>query len=447
MSGERLAVALRTLGCKVNRVESEDIAADLLGRGVRIVGEDEAAVVVVNTCTVTGEADAKARKAVRQALNAERSPIVVVTGCMATLSGPALEKLSDRVVVESDKHLVPSRVAEALGLGAEGSGAEPQDAGVSELHPAQPVSADTSGPVSGGPAFRTRAMLKIEDGCDAFCSYCIVPYARGVPRPVPFEAIVARAEQLVSRGAREIVLTGVNLGRYRDDSRFLADVVRRVASAGISRLRLSSIEPLDLTDGLLGVLASTPAACQHLHVPLQSASDRVLGLMNRRYSAADFERATSRAREAMPGLALTTDVIAGFPGEADCDASETLAFCREMGFAKIHVFRYSERAGTAAAEMPEVVPPSVRAARAASLRELDAELQAAFALAHKGAEVEVLVERVESSPGGRSVGLGTARDYLKVAIESGDRLEVGELVTATVVDVSSAPVRARVNPA
>ena len=236
MSGSGgLTVAFRTLGCKVNRVESESIAAELLGKGVAVAEEADADVVVINTCTVTGEADAKARKAVRHVLRLPNEPLVVVTGCLAAIDADAVATLGERVVVESDKSRVAARVAQHFAL------------------------ADVAAPALrvGSAAFRTRVSIKIEDGCDNFCTYCIVPHARGVPRAEPFAHVVAEASSLVAAGAAELVLTGINLGRYRDveTGADLADLIRAVAATGITRLRLSSIEPPDLTPKLLAALA------------------------------------------------------------------------------------------------------------------------------------------------------------------------------------------------
>lgn len=402
MPGAPVTVAFKTLGCKVNRVESEAIAAELLGCGVTLADHDAASVVVINTCTVTGEADAKARKAVRQALAAQSEPVVVVTGCLAMLDAEGISALGERVVVEADKAEVAARVAALLGTNAPS--------------PGEPV-------LVRGEGFRTRAPLKIQDGCDAFCAYCIVPHARGVPRSVPLERIEATARALVVSGTPEIVLTGINLGRYSDGSADLAAVVEAVAASGIARVRLSSIEPMDLTERLLGVLASTPAVCEHLHVPLQSGSDAVLEAMGRGYTIARFEERIAAARAALPGLAITTDVIAGLPGETPADAQATLEACERIGFAKLHVFRYSERAGTPAAEMPGSVPKPERAARAEALRTLGERLAAAHAAAHFGHEVEVLVERVED---GRA--RGTTRDYLTVEFDAEPDTRVGALV-------------------
>lgn len=391
MSVGTVRVAFRTLGCKVNRVESDSIAAELLGRGVTVCEADEAHVIIINTCTVTGEADAKARKAVRQSLGAARQPVVVVTGCLAALDAAGLASLGDRVVVEADKAAVALRVAELLGL---------EDSGHGE--PARIART--------GQGFRTRALLKIEDGCDNFCAYCIVPYARGVPRGVPVTHAIREARQLVDAGVKELVLTGINIGRYRDPDTGadLAGLVTEVAATGVERLRLSSIEPPDLTDRLLGVLAETPAACEHLHVPLQSGNDAVLARMGRRYTTREYAACLEAARAAIPGLAVTTDLIAGFPEESEAEHADTLAFVEGMGFSKLHVFRYSVRPGTPAAAM-EQVAPEVRALRAAELRDLGDRLRERYAEERIGAEVEVLVETVDTSG-----AIGTTRDYLRV---------------------------------
>lgn len=407
-----LAVAVRTLGCKVNRAESEKIAAELLGSGVRISAEDEAAVIVINTCTVTGEADAKGRKAVRRALGAARRPVVVVTGCLAALDRGALAALGERVVVEADKARVAEAVARALDL--------KPDSGEGARSPsAQRV----------GDAFRTRVALKIQDGCDAFCSYCIVPHARGVPRAMGLPEIVAEAESLVAAGVREIVLTGINVGRYADPASEarLPDVLRAVTATGVARVRLSSIEPLDLTPELLGAMAASPAFCAHLHVPLQSGSDEVLSAMGRAYTAAQFADRVAAAREALPGAVFTTDVIAGYPGESASQAAETLALCEAVGFSKLHVFRYSPRAGTPAAARADHIPPAEKSARAAALRALSARLERAHALVRAGTHAEVLVERVFSATEGHEIAEGTTREYDRVRFPAQGECE-GELV-------------------
>ncbi|MDP2234343.1 MAG: MiaB/RimO family radical SAM methylthiotransferase [Actinomycetota bacterium] len=409
----RVRVFVRTLGCKVNQVESEQIAAQLLGVGCVLAAQDEAAVVIVNTCTVTGEADAKTRKAVRHALNSAAGPLVVVTGCLAAIDRAGLESLGERVVVESDKALVAERVWTHVGA-----------RGVAPRRP----SGEAPFPRIGA-GFHTRAMVKIEDGCDAFCAYCIVPHARGAPRSVSRADVLRECEALVDAGTREIVLTGVNLGRYCDSNTGLAALVEDVAATGVARLRLSSVEPLDLTDRLLGVLAGSSAICPHLHVPLQAGCDSTLAAMGRAYTTAAYTDRVSAAREAIPGLAITTDVIAGFPEESEVHAEETLAFCRAMGFAKMHVFRYSVRENTVAAAMGGQVDPSARTSRASALRELGDELHAAYARGRVGTVARVLVERVRDEAGDR-IAEGTTEDYLKARVLSSAR--VGDILSVRV---------------
>ena len=401
-SGEPGGVAFRTLGCKVNRVEGESVAASLLTAGARIVDEDAAHVVVISTCTVTGEADAKSRKAIRHALSAPGKPVVVVTGCGAAVDPDALRALGDRVIVESDTDLVAMRVAEQLAL-------SPQAAPTPRAR--------------AGEGFRTRALLKVEDGCDAFCAYCIVPHARGVPRAVPLDQVASEARALVAAGVREIVLTGINIGRYDHDGAGLSAVVETVAASGIERLRLSSIEPLDLTPAFLQMLSCTQAFCPHLHVPLQSGSDPVLSAMGRRYSAAQYAERIEAARRAIPGLAVTTDVLCAFPGETDAQAEETLRFCEDIGFAALHVFRFSAREGTPAATMPGRIEPRVSAARSAALRAYGERLHAARATRRAGACARVLVEAAAPDGSGR----GRTEDYLRVRVGDAASL-VGRIV-------------------
>ncbi|TLM78898.1 MAG: MiaB/RimO family radical SAM methylthiotransferase, partial [Actinobacteria bacterium] len=306
--------------------------------------------------------------------------------------------------------------------------------------PASPVTSHTTShttsyvtPATGealrvrGAAFRTRADLKVEDGCDARCAYCIVPDARGPARSVPWDDVLAQVAALATAGVSEVVLTGVNLGRYADTGRDLADLVRAVAAAGIPRVRLSSIEPLDLTERMLTALAETPQVCAHLHVPLQSGADAVLAAMRRGYTAAQYADAIARARAALPGLAVTTDVIAGFPGESPDDHAATIALCERLAFAKLHVFRYSEREGTPAATMPGSVPPATRTARAADLRAAGERLRATYLAdaARRPEPQEVLVERVRAG-----VAEGTTRDYVHVTWPVAGGARAGDVVSA-----------------
>ena len=403
-----LDVFIRTLGCKVNQVESEDLAADLLGRGCHMTVEERAAVVVINTCTVTAEADRKARKAIRHALRLPGQPVVVVTGCLASLEPDAIEALGARVIVEADKALVADRVSAALGLRDEPS-----------------AEATRHDFVRMGERFHTRAMVKVQDGCDVFCSYCIVPHARGLPASVPLAVVVAEVERLVATGVNEVVLTGVNLGRYEDGPDRLADLVGAVAATGLINMRLSSIEPPHLTDDLLEALSDSGCACPHLHVPLQSGSDEVLRAMRRGYTFAEYRQRIYEARARLGPIAVTTDVMVGFPAETENDFALTMDACMEIGFAKLHVFRYSEREGTVAATMDGVVDTGRRAERARRLREVGERLRAEYMDRAVGHERQVLIEQASAAED--SPALGTTGDYLKVACSGCDAV-AGEMV-------------------
>ncbi|MDT8433529.1 MAG: tRNA (N(6)-L-threonylcarbamoyladenosine(37)-C(2))-methylthiotransferase MtaB [Anaerosomatales bacterium] len=410
-------VFVRTLGCKVNRTESEQIAAALIGEGAVLGPEEEASVVIINTCTVTGEADRKARKAVRHALGAASSPVVVVTGCLAALDAEGLESLGGRVVVEPDKERVGARVSALLDVQDSPRGAV----------------------VRHGEAFRIRAGVKVEDGCDAFCAYCIVPFARGTPRSVSLRNVLSEVRALVASGTAEVVLTGINIGRYSSDGRGLAGLVEAVAGTGVRRIRISSVEPLDLTEELLGVFAATPQLCRHLHVPLQSGSDAVLASMERGYTSEEYRKRIALVRDRIADVAITTDVMVGFPGESAQDFEDTLELTREIGFTRLHVFRYSKREGTAAAAMPFQVAPEESARRARVLRGQDRHLRATYAALRRGQEAELLVEEVSNGVAGR-VAVGTTGDYLRASIGADDvapgdllRVRLGDEVCGVLV--------------
>jgi threonylcarbamoyladenosine tRNA methylthiotransferase MtaB len=408
---EHPRVAIRTLGCKVNRSESEALAEALLGWDIALVDDESAAdLVVVNTCTVTGEADAKARKEVRRALAAMAGPIVV-TGCLASLDPAGLRALDPRVLVESDRAALSSRVGELLG----------------EDLRCPPVGTRAAAPRG---AFRTRVMVKVQDGCDRRCAYCIVPDARGGPRSVPADDVLARVSGLARAGAPEVVLTGINIGGYADPTagfRDLSDLMRAVAACGARRVRVSSIEPLDLTDRFIEAVSTVPEVVPHLHIPLQSGCERTLSAMGRGYSASYFADMLARARRALPSLAVTSDVIVGFPGETDADFSESLAFVEACGFVRLHVFRYSQRAGTPAAAIPVQVAPAVKAARAAQMRALSDRAAQAHARARTGQLAWVLVERVEGD-----VARGTTEDGMRVRI-AGTGVRPRDVVEVTLV--------------
>ena len=357
--GGRPGVCLLNLGCRVNRVELDLMASELEAAGAVLVDEAEADAIVVNTCAVTGEAEAKTRKAVRRAAGMPKAPAVVATGCVASLFSAELSELAPNVVVEANKSLVAGCVLDLLGLAA---GSVTDEGGL--------VATPT-------PTGRTRPGVKIQDGCDNRCTYCIVWKARGRGRSLSPDEVLAGIRAAQARGAHEVVLTGINLGSYRWE-RDGAPVLRLpglldliMEKTDVERVRLSSIEPPDVTPELCDAMArGGERVAPFLHVCLQSGSDRTLRRMARVYRTDLFRRAVEEARSLVPRLALGTDLIVGFPGETDEDFADSLAFCEEMRFAKMHVFRYSRRPGTPAADVPDPVDPHVMAARGARMREL-----------------------------------------------------------------------------
>ena len=407
--------AVVNLGCKVNRVESDDASARLAARGTE-TAEADADLIVVNTCTVTGEAEKKTRKAVRHALSTNGGARVVVTGCASELSSEIFAAMDDRVVV------VPKAGADLYLSELEMSGTTPCE--TPESFPASPADG------------RTRIGIKVQDGCDNACTYCIVHVARGRATSRAADDVVRECAEYARAGAGEIVLTGINLGSYCDGARRdpsatrLAGLLRRLLDATADlhapgafpvRFRISSIEPRDVDDALVDLLAAADGrVCRHLHLPLQAGSSKVLREMARPYDADRFRALVERLYAAVPGLALSTDVIAGFPGETDAEFQETLELARACRFAKIHAFPYSRRAGTPAAERPDQVPPDIKAARAAALRALGDELRAAERARRAGTVELALVEEG---------GVAMSESYFELAAPAD--APVGSLVRMT----------------
>ena len=405
--------AVVNLGCKVNRVESDDASARLAARGTE-TAEADADLIVVNTCTVTGEAEKKTRKAVRRALRANDRARVLVTGCAAAVDAAFYEALDPRVRVVGK-----ARLAEEIEAWCDSEG-------VSAAPPLLPV----------GPGFRTRVGVKVQDGCDNACTSCIGHVARGRATSRAADGVVRECAEYARAGAGEIVLTGINLGSYCDGARRdpsatrLAGLLRRLLDATADlhapgafpvRFRISSIEPRDVDDALVDLLAAADGrVCRHLHLPLQAGSSKVLREMARPYDADRFRALVERLYAAVPGLALSTDVIAGFPGETDAEFQETLELARACRFAKMHAFPYSRRAGTPAAERPDQVPPDIKAARAAALRALGDELRAAERARRAGTVELALVEEG---------GVAMSESYFELAASAD--APIGSLVRMT----------------
>ncbi|GAB6152612.1 tRNA (N(6)-L-threonylcarbamoyladenosine(37)-C(2))-methylthiotransferase MtaB [Desulfosporosinus burensis] len=420
----RKAVCFVTLGCKVNQTESEAMAQLFREAKYQVVGaSEEADVVVVNTCTVTNTGDSKSRQVIRRMIKAHPESVVVVMGCYAqTAPGEILGiegvdlvlGTQDRVkILEWIERVKAERKPQNAVRGiwdAEEFEELPQ---LSEEH-------------------RTRAMLKIQEGCNQFCTYCIIPYARGPLRSRIPENAIAEARRLVEEGYPEIVLTGIHTGYYGQDLEepwSLARLVRELDKiSGLRRLRLSSIEPMEYTEELIESIVASDKVCPHLHMPLQSGSDRVLARMHRPYNLSQYKELLERLHQRIPNLAVTTDIIAGFPGETEEDHLSTLQFAKSCGFSGIHVFPYSKRKGTPAADYPDQVSKKLKDQRVKELLLVARESQQAFIRPFIGKPVEVLIEWVD--PEGCAVG--HTPHYIQVHLpsqEDGKSWTAGQLVT------------------
>lgn len=406
--------AVVNLGCKVNRVESDAFASSLDAHGAKSCDAADADLIVVNTCTVTGEAEKKTRKAVRGALRANDRATVIVTGCAAAIDKDTFLAMDPRVRVMGKAELASSIDAGAWGLDVAAHG------------PALPV----------GEGYRTRVGVKVQDGCNNACTYCVVHVARGKATSVDPREVVRQCRALASAGVKEIVLTGINLGSYRwrdegtGEATGLADLLRMLLEETADlhkegeypvRFRVSSVEPRDVHDDLIEVLATAGGrVCRHLHLPLQSGNSKVLREMHRPYSAEHFEEIVANLYERVPELSLSTDIICGFPGETEGEFEDTLRVARICRFSKIHVFPYSKREGTPAAARIDQVPPGVKADRAQRLRDLGDLLRDKEREARKGTRELAVVEEE---------GIALTESYFEVPAPK--NAKAGEMIDIT----------------
>jgi threonylcarbamoyladenosine tRNA methylthiotransferase MtaB len=439
--------AITNLGCKVNQSEME-AAARLLGeRGLAVVDADRPAdLVVINTCTVTAVADQKSRQAVRRARRANPDAEIVVTGCSVQVGREAF------ATADPAARLIDNRAKDGLLdeierlIGSESSRDTSDNRIERELPTLSGVEIDG---IADGRALarvsRTRAFIKVQDGCSFFCTYCIIPAARGPERSLSPEIVLQDVRRALRAGHREIVLTGINIGTYDGGSSergfrgshlrpalTLAGLVKRLLDeTAVERIRLSSIEPQHVDDELLRVwVDGAPRTLPHLHLPLQSGDDGVLRRMGRRYGTKDYRAVVGRVRDAIPGVAVHGDVIAGFPTEDEAAFGRSLAFIREIDFAGIHVFRYSARPGTPAIRMRGQVDEPTKKRRAADLLAVSAAARVRWATAHVGAEAEVLIEE----PLGDGRWAGHARDHTLVAIADSNARQLANEIVRVRVD-------------
>ena len=405
-------IAFHTLGCKVNQVETEGLMEDFISRGYEVVDFNEAAdIYVINSCTVTHVSDRKSRAMVRRAIRRNPGALVVATGCVAQVDAEQLAAIEGvkLVVGNRDKENMADIIEDYMLRGHSGREVlvnpisredKPREILYSYHHQ------------------RTRAFVKIQDGCQSFCSYCIVPIARGPIRSKQPEVVLQEIGQLVRLGYKEIVLTGIHTGFYGADipawdlARLVATILEKIE--GPYRIRLSSIEPLELDEKILSMIAADRRLCRHLHIPLQSGSNKVLKDMGRRYERDDYRQLINTAADRIPGIAFTADVMVGFPAETDHDFLDTYDLIGELPLSDLHVFKYSQRKGTKAAQMSLQIPELKKNQRSEKLLELARNKKLEFVKRFIGQRFDLLVE--EKS--GKDKYIGLTDNYLEVVVQS-----------------------------
>jgi len=406
---EKKRVAFITLGCKVNTSETEGMKRLFQKAGYETVPEDEYAdVYIVNTCTVTSMSDKKSRQMLRRAHSLNPQAIVAAVGCFAQVSPDEAAKIPgvNLVVGNNMKHQIVELVENVAG-----------DRPVTLVNERKSLSVYEELPVEAYDG-HTRAFLKIQDGCDQFCSYCIIPYARGPVRSRSLEDVIHEAEGFAQRGYKEVVLTGIHLTSYGDDKNGagLGDLIYRIHDIeGIERIRLGSLEPMFLTMDFIQRIKSLPKFCPHFHISLQSGCERTLRRMNRKYTPEDYRGIVKALREHIPDVTLTTDIMVGFPGETEEDFLESYRFCEEMEFLWIHVFKYSPRKGTPAAKYPDQVDAAIKDQRSRDMIALAERMRERIFGQYIGREMSVLMEQpIKGSPRDME---GLTANYIPVAVE------------------------------
>ena len=397
-------VSFHTLGCKLNFSESSTLAREFERGGYKRVESSEPTdVAVINSCSVTEHADKKCRNIIRKIHRRNPNAIIAVTGCYAQLKPEAIAAIEgvDIVLSNNDKGDLYKRVVELKERGK----AEVYSCSVENL--TRFFAAYSSGD-------RTRSFLKVQDGCDYKCAYCTIHYARGSSRNIPIADIVAEAKEIAAAGQKEIVITGINTGDFgRTTGERFIDLLRELDGVyGIERYRISSIEPNLITDEIIEFCAQSPKFVPHFHIPLQSGSTRILGLMRRRYTAERYRERIAKIRELMPDSFLGVDVIVGFPGEGEEEFMETYRLLEEVGASFLHIFPFSERPGTPAVDMPNKVQARISTERVSRLEELSAKLNRAFTERFIGTEREVLFESTNHD----GLMYGYTDNYLRVSI-------------------------------
>jgi len=435
MTPHDLKATYFTLGCKLNFAETSTMAAKLAEHGIRNAARGETAdVVLVNTCSVTEVADAKCRQAIHRLVRQNPGAFVVITGCYAQLQRELLQAIDGVALVEPDKGQVVDEVLRKMGLAdavsgaAEGNdGASAGNSGASAGNSAAKAGANNARRISLNDFVpscsrgnRTRYFLKVQDGCDYFCSYCTIPMARGRSRNGSIDSLVAQASEVASSGGKEIVITGVNIGDFgRTTGETFLDLCRALDQVeGIQRYRISSIEPNLLTDEIISFAAQSRAFMPHFHIPLQCGSDEVLRLMRRRYDTALFRHKVECIKQAMPHAFIGVDVIVGMRGETDELFCQSRDFLASLPVTQLHVFSYSERPGTKALSITPVVSPEEKHARSQQLLQLSEQKLAAFYGEFRGQARPVLLEHAPAKP----LMKGFTDNYIRVEIPNHPQL-------------------------
>ena len=408
--------AFYTLGCKVNQYETEAVIDIFIDNGYQIVDFSEKAdLYIVNSCTVTNEAARKTRQIARRAKRSAPESIVAIVGCYTQAFPDEVSEIEeiDFVMGSNNKAEILDKAEEMLA----GNSVESELKEYSQLQDYEELELKRL-------SNTTRANVKIEDGCNQFCSYCIIPYARGPVRSRRENDVVEEVRRLSQQGVKEIILTGTHLGAYgsdQGDSKALTELMRSLTELEeLKRVRLSSIEGTEIDREMIDLIAEEDMFCPHLHLPLQSGSDRILKAMNRPYTAAEFKETVAELRERIPDLAVTTDVIVGFPGETEATFAETMKVVEEIGFSKVHVFPYSAREGTPAAEMDQINGNIIKD-YSKKLRLLNESLMLSYQEEFIGQEKEVLIEEVRDHK--TDLLTGYTDNYLKVLLAGSDELK------------------------
>lgn len=415
-------IAFYTLGCKVNQADTASMENLFLRSGHQLVSFDgEADVYIINTCVVTNTGQRKSRQTIHRAIRKNPNALIVVTGCYPQTAAEEVKAIAgvDMIIGNQDRAQIVQLVEERL--------AHRQTDTLDAVHK---LTASTAFEemAAGDITDKTRAFLKIQEGCNQFCTYCIIPYARGPLRSRSLESIRTETQRLISAGFKEIVLIGIHLGCYgkeNPDGPTLYDAVKTVLDVpGVQRLRLGSLESVEVEPRLLTLMQEDARFCKHLHLPLQSGCDKVLQAMHRPYTTAKFKTLLADIKNRVPDIAITTDVIVGFPGETEADFETTCKFAESCGFSKMHIFPFSARKGTPAEKFAGAVTEAVKKERADILGRIDETMHKAFLQAMVGQTAEVLFEQ----PAGEDYFEGLTGNYQRVFVKSGGRNLGGEIL-------------------